>query len=605
MADLEQFPLKKNKILLVVPPFGDLYQPCLGVHILQACAGKAGFDVSVLYGNHLLAYQIGPDVYRGIVTDSKRCLIQERIFSGKAFGVAPMTEEEKVLSRLDALRDIPAMVDLWLEEMYPLVAACDADIVGCTTTFEQTSAGAALLNYCKQRNPALVTIIGGANCEGEMAEGILSLGGSIDYVFSGESEASFISFLKDMADGDRPETRIFAGAPYLNLDQMPKPDFGEFFQQRLFLFPDSESEEWPAIMIPYESSRGCWWGQKHHCTFCGLNGMGMAFREKSAAKVIAELNQLYREHPYASVNMVDNIMPHSYFKTLLPRAAELPESISVFFEQKANITLEKAIALKKANIDRIQPGIESMSSSLLRRMDKGIKAHQNIALLRYGRALGIHIIWNLLVRFPGDEESDYREMLELIPQLVHLRPPEGAHKVCYDRFSPYFMNPEKYGVHNLRPRVQYASVYPPHADLYKLSYHFDADVDSALDRDPALAEAIDEACKAWIAAWENEHEEMVPLLRVSRLFDDEYVLIDTRALAGGEQQTFLDREEAATVLNGRGLHERNKVARALKNKWVAELDGRFVPLAVAPQDLMVEFEQENKGVAQDQEKMAI
>ena len=34
-------------------------------------------------------------------------------------------------------------------------------------------------------------------------------------------------------------------------------------------------------ILLYEGSRGCWWGEKHHCTFCGLNAQSMKFRAKA------------------------------------------------------------------------------------------------------------------------------------------------------------------------------------------------------------------------------------------------------------------------------------------------------------------------------------
>ena len=40
----------------------------------------------------------------------------------------------------------------------------------------------------------------------------------------------------------------------------------------------------PALLA--ESSRGCWWGEKFHCTFCGLNGAGMKYRSKSPERVL-------------------------------------------------------------------------------------------------------------------------------------------------------------------------------------------------------------------------------------------------------------------------------------------------------------------------------
>ena len=35
-----------------------------------------------------------------------------------------------------------------------------------------------------------------------------------------------------------------------------------------------------------ETARGCWWGERQHCTFCGLNGATMAFRSKTPERVL-------------------------------------------------------------------------------------------------------------------------------------------------------------------------------------------------------------------------------------------------------------------------------------------------------------------------------
>ena len=45
-------------------------------------------------------------------------------------------------------------------------------------------------------------------------------------------------------------------------------------------------------ILLYEGSRGCWWGEKHHCTFCGLNAQAMTFRAKSSEQVAQEMDGL-------------------------------------------------------------------------------------------------------------------------------------------------------------------------------------------------------------------------------------------------------------------------------------------------------------------------
>src|SRR5262249_41725 len=156
-----------------------------------------------------------------------------------------------------------------------------------------------------------------------------------------------------------------------------------------------------------------------HCTFCGLNGEGMSYRRKSNERVIAELENLLRESPTRSVVMTDNIMPREYLRTLLPQLPDKLPRIRVFYEQKSNLTWADAQNLRRAGITAIQPGIEALSSGLLRLMKKGVQARQNLMLLRYGRMTGIDLVWNLICGFPSDLLSYYEETLRLVRLIPH------------------------------------------------------------------------------------------------------------------------------------------------------------------------------------------
>lgn len=112
---------------------------------------------------------------------------------------------------------------------------------------------------------------------------------------------------------------------------------------------------------------------------CHWNGLCA----KSPQRVIDDLKSMLPNHPNRLINMVDNIMPHQYFKSLLPRLADELPNVKIFYEQKSNLSLEKVIALKRSGVTLVQPGIESLSTPLLQRMRKGVTARQNINLLRY------------------------------------------------------------------------------------------------------------------------------------------------------------------------------------------------------------------------------
>src|SRR5450759_2538051 len=111
--------------------------------------------------------------------------------------------------------------------------------------------------------------------------------------------------------------------------------------------------------------------------------------------------------------MVDNIMPYDYFQTLLPTLARSSLQAQIFYEQRANLRLWQVKSLRNAGIAVIQPGIEALSTPLLRLMRKGVSAAQNIRLLRYCRSCSLAVNWNLLYAFPQDRLSWYEDTLRL------------------------------------------------------------------------------------------------------------------------------------------------------------------------------------------------
>jgi ribosomal peptide maturation radical SAM protein 1 len=599
--DLEST-LGEGDALIIVPPFAGLDRPSLAAHLLQACARRKGYEVRVFYANHSLARLMDEATYEAVCFAPTSYLLGERFFASVAYGLPPFGRDDpriecalvevsgKVELSPEVLRAREAQIRDWVGSVASAIAARRFPVVGCSSTFEQTAASVALLNHIKAARPQTITILGGANCEGEMAQGLLSLGARIDHIFSGESEETFPRFLGEVRAGRLPAERIIEGRPCRDLDGLPTPDFQEYFDQRDLFLPGSYYASREVAWLPYESSRGCWWGEKHHCTFCGINGLGMQFREKSADRVIGELGELVARHDSRRFCMVDNIMPHRYFQTLIPRLGREVPDLHLFYEQKANLTLDQLVALRDAGVAEVQPGIEALATNVLRLMDKGVSARQNIALLRYGSSVGLRLSWNLLYGFPGDDTADYRQTLALLPLIRHLQPPGQFGRLSIDRFSPYFDRPEKYGVHDLRPMPGYDSVLPPQADVPRIAYHFMGQYDSGSLADPALLEQLEQEIKAWQNAW-SRPDSAAPALRVVALGEDRYVLLDTREIQGTLPVRFLDHDEAAAVLVARPAAASDALNhRARENKLAVELDGWHIPLATAEPELLRDFE---------------
>ena len=136
--------------------------------------------------------------------------------------------------------------------------------------------------------------------------------------------------------------------------------------------------------------------------------------------------------------------------------------------------------MAQAGVTRIQPGIESLSSNVLRLMRKGVRAIQNVNLLRWAQYYDICVDWNLLWGFPGETEQDYTDQAAAIPHLLHLPPPASANRIWLERFSPLFTEHDTFRLRRRTPEPSYRYVYPGNVDIERVAYFFDYDLDGGL-----------------------------------------------------------------------------------------------------------------------------
>ncbi len=595
--DQGSFPIRRSgDILFISPPFFAINRPSLGLHLLDKIAADENLVSDVYYANIHLAKFVGEAAY--IAVAESATFVGERVFSPFAFPNETFPSELYTAcmasSALQARRDGADMTDIggrfaefeertgaWLLEFRKLIAQLKFRVFGLSTMFAQNLACVCIANIIKEESPNSLVLIGGANCDDKLAKGVAALTPAFDHIFSGEAEATFRAFCRCLKQDKLPENRFIIGTPTIDLDQSPFPDYGSFFAQISFFLPESGMFERRQISLPYETSRGCWWGQKHHCTFCGLNGSGMAFRIKSAAKVIHELRVLRTRYGKYLITMTDNIMPSTYYNDVLPMIIKEDLDLEVFYEIKSNLSRGQAILLKDAGVNLIQPGIEALSTSLLRRMRKGVTASQNIRLLRDCRSLGVFVIWNILYDVPGDEDWEYEETLSLIPKLHHLEPPNRFTPVNLDRFSPYFNEPEMFGIKNLRPNEWYYDIYPSDIVVDDLAYHFVGDADIIGRRNPALVREIASEVQAWIDEWRGPRK---PVLSVTHIENDDYIVYDSRGT--GDPKTSLVSRAMATIVTGQTREAPAEVYEAMDRDWVVKIDDIHLGLAVTSRQIL-------------------
>jgi ribosomal peptide maturation radical SAM protein 1 len=482
-------------------PFSGVDRPQIGLGLLQAELRARGIACSTVNFNLTLADWVGPTFYQWYSDSIPHTVFAgEWVFANAYFGDWLLNGSdylrylrEDLLMPDETIRAIQRMrefVEPFLDYCVTSVDWSRYAIVGFTSTFEQNIASLALANAIKERYPEVTIVMGGANCEDRMGIGLHRCFRFLDYVFSGPADHTFPEFVQRLLRGDTVtsipgliyrdgDRTVYTGAPpaITNLDALPVPDYDDFFQQA---YATSIPAQVP-LTLQVETSRGCWWGEKHHCLFCGLNSEYMQFRAKNKDRALAEILQLVKHHGVRQVAAVDNIMDMHYFRDLLPELKERRLGLHLFYETKANLTKEQVRLLSEAGVKMIQPGIESFHSKILHLMRKGVSPLQCAQLLKWCKEFGVHPSWNLLYGFPGESAQDYEEMLPLLESLVHLPAPSGSGQIRLDRFSPYFDNPSAFGMINVRPLKIYRHLYPlSEADLTDIAYFFDFDYEDGL-----------------------------------------------------------------------------------------------------------------------------
>jgi ribosomal peptide maturation radical SAM protein 1 len=511
----------RDEVALVSMPFASAGMPSIGISLLQAELRRGGIGCDVYYPNLCFATRIGIPLYSWLANPSEVTLTGEWIFSHLLFpGEVPPDETYRKDILFDRLRDeldLRTFLDIlkakreaaqFLDHCLSIIDFSRYRIVGFTSTFEQNVASLALARRLKEKYPGIVIAFGGANCEAAMGIELHRQFPIVDYVCSGEGDRNFPELVKRIFRGESAcsldgiiarrngETVIPPKlvSPVTDLDTLPIPSYDDYFAQ----LRSSKLEGRFVPMIPIETARGCWWGEKMHCTFCGLNGSTMAYRSKSPGRVLEEISMFARKYGTNFVS-VDNILNLKYLDSLFPEIISSGLDCTFYFETKVNLKKHQLKLLSEAGVNEIQPGIESLSTPILKSMKKGCTMLQNLQFLKWAKQYGIKPLWNLLYGFPGEDPAEYEKMARLMPSLYHFDAPEACPRVRLCRFSPYFSQWREFGFRELRADRAYSFIYAlPQAALDNLAYTFEFDHNLAQSVNSYASDLL-EAVRAWRA----------------------------------------------------------------------------------------------------------
>ncbi len=443
---------------LVCMPFQSPALAPLAIPLLASVLRERGYGVAELYLNLDFAKIAGVDrVLTVSEGGTKLGFAAEFLFAEAYWGSAYEAASKSVPGTAALTEELfgtpperAALLAKFEQTCLRRIMALRPKVVGFTTSTNQLMPSLWLARLVKRADPSIRIVFGGACCANPMGAQLKESYAQIDAVVSGYAESALVELMAGRGWGSTVE-----GAAEVVMDELPIPDYS------VFVAAARETVGDYGYRLQFESSRGCWWGEKNHCTFCGLNQDEMKFRRKSVERVVSEVRRLWDQHG-RDLFSTDTILALEHLKHALPALASYDDGPRLFYEIKANVSETEVVELKQARVDWVQPGIESLSSNLLRLLRKGVTSLQNVALLKWCAEKQVYVSWSILVRIPDEAASDYEHQLRLLSWLPHFQPPQSAIPVRVDRYSPYFQFHREFGWAQLEPFPEYQVI---HCDM--------------------------------------------------------------------------------------------------------------------------------------------
>ena len=481
MQDKKESP---NRVVLISTPWPLYHYPSIQLGTLKAYLQSHFHGLTVEAHHHYLriAEAIGYKVYQAI---SRRTWLAEAIYAALLYpenlqGIEEVFEQEaesQPLLREIGFESLCGRVQRASEACIAEVNGQNALLAGFSICLCQLTSTIFFIKRIKKRFPGLPVVVGGSGFSSESAGELLAVLSEVDYIVVGEGEiplAQLVRHLRESPQGSiiptirgiisRDSNDDRTGKPFSqleDLDALPMPHFDDYFH--LLDAFDSTSTFIPTL--PLEISRGCWWQQvkgfqnMRGCAFCNLNQQWEGYRSKKPAQVVMEVDRLTSKHKTFSVAFTDNSLPVVDSREIFGRLGNIPKDFRFFAELRAGAQRKDLEVMRNAGLEDLQIGIESLSTRLLKKMNKGTTTIQNLQIMKYCEELGINNVSNLILYFPGSDAEDVKETLRALEFVLPFRPLRAV-SFWLGLGSPICLAPGSFGIASTANHPNYNSLLP-------------------------------------------------------------------------------------------------------------------------------------------------
>ncbi len=228
-----------------------------------------------------------------------------------------------------------------------------------------------------------------------------------------EGEHALLDLVRTLERGDDPCAggRVLRGTTIEDLSILPSPDFDGLPLDRYLA---------PELVLPYDPTRGCYWGV---CTFChyGLAEVGTArYRERPVDTVLTHLEALSRRHGSRVVYLSQDVFSPRIASAIARgiRARGLDLRWGTDMRPERSLTKERCEELVAGGALSASLGVESASRRVLSLIDKGIPAEDVRTAIQNLSAAGVAVEAMCFSDFPTETVREALETVRFVDGLA-------------------------------------------------------------------------------------------------------------------------------------------------------------------------------------------
>jgi ribosomal peptide maturation radical SAM protein 1 len=465
-----------KKILLVSMPFPTIIPPSPQLSALDAYLTENQIPVESRHLYLRCADHMGAELYNALSAESH--LLKDLIYSKFLFPqnfennehlIKLTVKDNQNFFEKVTLESIIEKISIFNADIMENVNWGDYDLVGFTTNFNQLLSSLFVAKEIKSKYPAVETVLGGFAVSSGRGESVMKLFPYVDYVIDGEGEKPLAQLAKC---ADRSSLKDIHGLMYRNNGAIVINKHGEHLDINTLPFYrlDSYFEELNGcsenirltcetnMMIPIENSRGCWWNK---CNFCNFVSYHMNYREKNKDRVIDEIMFQSDKYKTLALYFIDETLRVKDVGDFFDSITDLGKDFMITAIGRANKLTKKDInKIYIAGVTDYQIGVESFSTSLLKKMCKGTTAIENIEIIKHCEETGITPQYSLMHSFPTQTKQDYDETARNLEYLESLPPPANIFEFQLQFGSNIYKDPKKFAIKKFYPNMVERLMYP-------------------------------------------------------------------------------------------------------------------------------------------------